>query len=99
MPTIILERDWTNRAGILKREGTEITFSRDSEELQEIINEGYAHLKLSLPEDLPNKAQLEQAGYDSVQSLSEISDWTSIKGIGEKGAEELDKYFNINQED
>jgi hypothetical protein len=79
--------------GKLKQPGTEITFTSDSAEALEIIKSGSGQLKQALPADLPGREHFAKAGFDSIQSLAVLEDWTQVKGIGPKKAEELDNYF------
>lgn len=95
---VVLHQDWRNKQGVLKSAGTEITFHPESRELKELLRNEIGSLKMGLPIDLPGRKFLEKAGYDSVQSLAEIQDWTLIKGIGEKTANELNNYLKPREE-
>jgi 3-phosphoglycerate kinase len=95
MPTeIILEQDWVmTHSGIQKRAGTSIVFSNRSEEMKRIIDAGAGFPKAALPADMPGRSELMKAGYDSLQKLRSIEQWSDIKGIGPKTAKQLDNYF------
>lgn len=100
MPTVILTKPWTmNSSGVLKNPGTEITFSRSSEELQEILDQGAGQIKQGLPADLPGRDHFIKAGFDSLQSLMGLEEWKEVKGIGDITAQKLDKYFKKKTEE
>lgn len=96
MPTIILEKSWTmTHTGVVKNPGTELTFAKGEPEAAAILESGCGFLKAALPVDLPGRNEFIRAGFDSLQSIREVSgDWTAVKGIGPKTAEEIDAYFN-----
>jgi len=92
--TILLIKPYRLKSsGVLKKAGTEVIFARDSEEARQIIESGAGQLKRSLPADLPGREHLLKAGFDSIQSLAVLEEWTQVKGIGPKTAAALDDYF------
>ncbi|MAO66245.1 MAG: hypothetical protein CL666_14715 [Balneola sp.] len=95
--TIILTEPWTLKTGVEKNAGTEITFSRSSEEMQKILDAGAGQVKQGLPGDLPGRKHFVDAGFDSVQSLGVLEEWTQVNGVGPKTAKELDEYFQTKQ--
>lgn len=95
---VILLQDYELRSsGALKRAGTRITFASGSEELSYLIREGIAEPVYELPADLPGRRHFVDAGFSSLQDLAGLEEWTQVKGIGPKTAEELDIYFNSNK--
>lgn len=90
---IILTEDYETPHGVKKPAGTIITFSSRSKEARRIIDEGIGQAKMDLPGDMPARAKFMQAGFDSLQSLAVLEEWTEVPGIGPKTAEELDEYF------
>lgn len=90
---ILLEEYEMKSSGVKKKPGTELTFSNRSEEATQILSDKKGVLKKALPKDLPGRKHFEKAGFDSIQSLAVLEEWTQVKGIGKKKAEELDNYF------
>lgn len=90
---IILTEDYTTPHGVQKPAGTTITFSRRSQEAKRIVDQGIGQAKMELPADLPARAKFLRAGFDSLQALSVLEEWSQVPGIGPKTAEELDEYF------
>jgi len=46
---------------------------------------------------LPGRKHFVDAGFDSVQSLGVLEEWTQVNGVGPKTAKELDEYFQTKQ--
>lgn len=46
-----------------------------------------------LPDNLPGRAVLIEAGYASLDAIAEVEDLTSIDGIGAKTADAIEEYF------
>lgn len=92
--TILLLEDYQLKSsGRVKKAGTWITFSSRSEEAKELIRSGIGQTRRALPADLPGRDHFVKAGFDSIQSLAVLEEWTQVKGVGPKTAEELDNYF------
>lgn len=89
---IVLEKDWEAPWGRVKKAGMELVFHSTSELPEQIIEGGYGYPKMSLPEDLPGRKQLVNAGFDSLQSLRDV-EFKEVKGIGKKTAEQITDYF------
>lgn len=71
-------------------------FSNSSEEARIILESQCGQVKLPIPDDLPGRKHFIDAGFDSLQSLGILEDWTQVNGVGPKTAEELDNYFKNN---
>lgn len=68
--------------------GSEITLNPNwNEDNQEV---------LTLPEDLLHRTLLIEGGISSVQELQSIEDITTIPGIGEAKAEDINEYLTTN---
>lgn len=68
---------------------------------KEMVELGYAieleESTSNLPEDLPMREVLIDAGIDSIEALNEIAtpeSLTALKGIGKKSADNILKYLN-----
>ncbi len=96
---IILIDDYVNPRGVTKRAGTLLTFHHANEEVEHIIDEGLGQVKVGLPEDMPGRQHFLKAGIDNLQHASGLKEWTDVKGIGQKTADELNDYFSNTKND
>ena len=90
---IILLEDYENKRGVTKRAGTLLTFHHMDEEVEQMIADGVGQVKVGLPADMPGRDLFLKAGIDNLQHASGLKEWTDVKGIGPKTAQELDDYF------
>lgn len=51
---------------------------------------------IELPTDIPHRSLLIEAGISGLRELSDIQDLTSISGIGQVKAEEINNYITTN---
>ena len=98
MPTILLTEDFTDeQSGFTYQAGTTITMHPASPVYMRLIEEGKGEGLIPLPLETPAYGKLIKAGITTLQALAGVNDITTIKGIGDKTADELNNFIqNIN---
>lgn len=94
MPEILLTSDYTDeQTRITYPAGTTLIMHPDSPAYKSLLQNGSAEKLIPLPSDVPGYAHLVKAGVTTLQALFGITDFTGIKGIGEKTQTEIDNYI------
>lgn len=96
MPKILLYEDHTDeQTGIVTPAGSTLSLHPNSPVYKRLISNQSAEDIIPLPKDAPAYKQLMKAGITSLQLLfGAVDELESIKGIGEKTADEVRTYIN-----
>lgn len=71
------------------------TYTVPEDRGRHFVASGFAHYADNkLPDDVPNKEALVNAGIESIEAIRQITDLTEIKGIGKASAEKIKDYLS-----